>query len=260
MEKLATPGRLLFALAIAAFGVEHLVCARFKGDALPVIPWVPANPVLAYLVGTGLVAAGLSIALLKFKPRLAALLLGVFFLVCLLVLHVPDAVARPPDIGTLALFEPLALGGAALALAESLPPAWSLPAPWARILDGFYASGRYLFAASLVVFGISHFVVTGFIVSVIPPWFPGARFWAYFTGTALIAAGISLAKGWMDRLAATLLGTMFLLWFLFLHTPRVMSASGLHNPDEWSSAFIALGMCGASWSMVRGRLSSSQRG
>jgi uncharacterized membrane protein len=107
------------------------------------------------------------------------------------------------------------------------------------------------------VFGIDHFLLLRFIASLIPAWFPGALFWAYFTGAAFVAAGISIAIKTMDRLAAVLLGTMFLLWFLFLHAPRLMSAPRSHNPNEWSSAFIALGMCGASWIMagdsLRGR-------
>jgi hypothetical protein len=40
---------------------------------------------------------------------------------------------------------------------------------------------------------------------------------------------------------------MFLLWFLLLHLPRVVSYPRSHDPDEWSSAFIALAVCGVSW-------------
>jgi hypothetical protein len=83
-------------------------------------------------------------------------------------------------------------------------------------------------------------------------------FCAYFTGAAFVAAGLSMAAKQMDRLAATLLGTMFLLWFLLVHTPRVMSAPRSHDPNEWSSAFIALGMCGASWIIARDSLLRGQ--
>jgi len=40
---------------------------------------------------------------------------------------------------------------------------------------------------------------------------------------------------------------MFLLWFLVLHAPRVASYPKVLDPHEWSSAFIALGICGGSW-------------
>jgi hypothetical protein len=47
------------------------------------------------------------------------------------------------------------------------------------------------------------------------------------------------------RLAATLLGIMFFTWVFILHLPRVVSAS--HNGNEWTSAFVALAMCGGAW-------------
>jgi hypothetical protein len=107
-----------------------------------------------------------------------------------------------------------------------------------------------LFGISSVVFGIDHFLVLALIASLVPSWIPGGLFWAYLTGTAFIAAGISIVVKKLDQLSATLLGTMFLLWFLLLHSPRVLRALVSHNPtfpNEWSSAFIALAMCGGSW-------------
>jgi uncharacterized membrane protein len=260
MEKLTTPGRLIFAIAIAAFGVEAIVCARSGGDFLPVIPWLPAKPSVAYLSGSGLLAVALCLAL-NVRPRLAAILLGVLFLCCGLLLQVPKAVASPFDIGIRTLvFESFALGGAALALAETLPPAGRVDSRWTHILESFLRSGRFVFAASLVVFGISHFLVPRFIASLIPTWIPGRLFWAYFTGAALVAAGVCIATRWKDRWAAALIGTMFLFWFVLLHAPRVLNAPGRYDPDEWSSAFIALGMCGASWLLIRKRGVESDSG
>jgi uncharacterized membrane protein len=254
MDKIIAPGRILFAVAIIAFGVEHFVCAQTEGATLPVIPWIPANPILAYLIGTALVAAGLSIAA-NLKARRTAILLGIFFLVCEVVLQFPKVAAKPLDIGfRTTAFEILAIGGAALTLAGVLPVDESYPQRWENPLKKLTSSGRYLFAASSIVFGIDHFLLLRFIASLIPPWFPGGLFWANFTGTAFIAAGVCIAVKRIDRLAATLLGTMFLLWFLSLHLPRVASAPRSHNPDEWSSTFIALGMCGASWIIAQDSL------
>lgn len=47
------------------------------------------------------------------------------------------------------------------------------------------------------------------------------------------------------RLAAILLGAMFLFWTVFLHAPRV--AASLQNGDEWSSFFVALAFSGGSF-------------
>lgn len=247
MDKVLAQGRPIFAAAIMALGIEHLVCAQVTGRSLPVIPWVPAYPALGYLVGAGLIAAGICIVA-NIQARRAAALLGVFFLVSSVVLQVPQAVAKPFDIGIrTGVLEPLALAGAAFTLARTVEPDRIYLQPWAGMLDKLLSTGRYLFAFSCIVFGIDHFPILRFIASLIPPWFPGGMFWAAFTGAALVTAGIGMAVRKMDRWGGGLLGLMFLIWFLFLHLPRVMTYPRSHNPDEWSSAFIALAMCGACW-------------
>ena len=56
-------------------------------------------------------------------------------------------------------------------------------------------------------------------------------FWAYFTGSWLIAAGISIAVRRQTRLAATRLGVMLLIFGLLIHFPSMMS-SVFDNPDD----------------------------
>jgi uncharacterized membrane protein len=248
MDRIIEQGRLVFAIAIMAFGVENVVCAR-SGEALvPVIPWLPAIPVLEYLTGIALFAAGLSIAA-NIRQRLAAILLGAFFFVCVLVLQVPRVIASPFDLGIrTTAFETLSMCAAAWVLAGTLPPERRDSRRWSSALDKVLASGRYLFAVSSIVFGTAHFLVPRFIASLIPAWIPRPMFWAYFTGAAFIATGVSVATKVMDRWSAFLLGIMFLIWFLCLHLPRVLGGGPrFRDPDEWSSAFIALGMCGACW-------------
>jgi hypothetical protein len=55
MERIIQIGRFLFGIAIAAFGVENLICARLGlmedigfGKIIDVIPWVPPNAFLPY--------------------------------------------------------------------------------------------------------------------------------------------------------------------------------------------------------------------
>jgi uncharacterized membrane protein YphA (DoxX/SURF4 family) len=249
MAKVYTYGRLVFSTAITALGVENFVCAHFPGDVVPVLPFMPASPLWAYLAGSILLATGLAMAW-GVKPRLAATVLGAFLILCALALGLPQMVKAPLDVAVRTVFfEPLALGSAAWVLAAGLPP--EKPQRFSATLERVLLSGRYIFAASAVVFGVDHLLIPQFIASLIPPWFPGALFWAYFTGLALIAAGASIATRFLDRWAAVSLGAMFLIWFLFLHLPRLSSPPRSQDPDEWSSALIALGMCGASWLMVR---------
>jgi uncharacterized membrane protein len=106
----------------------------------------------------------------------------------------------------------------------------------------------------LLVFGIDHFLILDFIASLVPAWLPWHLFWAYLTGAAFVATGISIVVRRMDRWGAFLLGIMFAIWVLILHSPRVVMAVRSHDPNvqnEWSSAFIALAMCGGCWICAR---------
>jgi hypothetical protein len=147
-------------------------------------------------------------------------------------------------------FEILSFGAFALTLAGTLPAAAGMPPHWHRVLQPVIDCGPYLFAVSCVVFGIDHFRALEFVASLVPSWIPGAYYWVAFFGAAFIAVGVSIALRWMDDWGAMLLGVMFLLWFVTLHVPRVLSEAHMHEPGEWSSAFIALGMGGGSWIIV----------
>jgi hypothetical protein len=248
-----TKGQMVFGIVIGAVGVLNLFCAHF-GLAIAGVPWVPVSPWFAYMSGVGLVVTGMSIAA-SFHSPLMATLLGYFFLGCVLFRALPQVVAHPDDWTVYGvLSEALALGALAWTLAQTLSRASS---PWEGVLRKPTVSGPYLFAACLIVFGSIHFLVARFIASLIPAWIPGSLFWAYLTGTALIASGISIATRRLDQWAGFLLGVMFLLWVVLLHAPRV--AADPHNADEWSSAFIALGMCGGSWIIARHAIPSDVR-
>jgi hypothetical protein len=241
VEEIITKGQIVFGIVLVALGVENLLCAHF-GLKLHGVPWVPVNPFLCYLSGVALIVAGVSITA-NVRCRLMAALLGYLFLGFVLFRALPVVLANPADWSVYGvLFEALAFGGLAWTLAQTLPYASSR---WESALCKVTVSGPYLFATSLVVFGGIHFLVARFIAGLIPAWIQGSLFWTYLTGTALVMSGISIAIRRLDWLAGFLLGVMFLLWVVLLHTPRVVA--DLHNADEWSSAFIALGMCGGSW-------------
>ena len=262
MDTVTRQGPIVFAVAIVALGVQHIVCAWFKefsGTIFPgetvtaIIPWVPAYAWLAYLTGLVLFAIGFCVAG-QIRPRLAAVLLGILFLVFVVFLEA----RRLIHLGArTTFFETLAICGSALTLAGIYPSDVHHSHPWSVILEWGIKSGRFLFAISAIVFGIDHLLYIPFVASLVPSWIPWHLFWAYFTGIALIAAGLSIGTTWAGRWAGALLGTMFLLWFIILHVPRSLGLSAAsgpgapRNPNEWSSAFIALAMCGGSWICAR---------
>lgn len=85
-------GRLLFAVALVVFGVQHFMYAKFV--AALVTPWIPGHLFWAYFIGIAFVAAATSIAT-RVQAYLAASLLGLMFLLWVMVLHLPRVVAAP---------------------------------------------------------------------------------------------------------------------------------------------------------------------
>lgn len=200
----------------------------------------------ADLAGVLLIAGGASI-LFGRRVRVGAALIGWFFLLCVVIFHMPrfhgvlyDGVDR-----TRAL-EPLALSGAAFALISISPSRVGL---LLRSPSWLTRMGCWLFALSLLVFGYQHFLYATFIATLIPSWIPGHLFWVYFTGGGFIVTGLAvMGERFGGRLAATWLGIMFLLWFVLLHIPRAVTKN---TRDEWNSAFVALAFAGASFIVAR---------
>ena len=244
MDTLLKIGRLCFAASITFFGVQYLLYGHFEGGLPLVPPWTPGAPVLTYFLGAALILSGLSIAIL-WKARYSAIFLGTLLLLSFLFLHCLHASAILHD-GTdrTRAFEGLTLSSTAFVLAGILPGDRNSSAQKAGA-NRLLLLGRFLFAFSMIVFGAQHFMYAGFIATLIPAWIPLHLFWVYFTGTGFIAAGLSIAIGIFAPLASTALGTMFLLWFLVLHSPRV--AVHPRNGDEWTSAFVALAIAGGSF-------------
>ncbi len=243
-------GGPVFSLPIIALGIETLVCARYVTNALgpgyriiPVLPFLPAIPWLAYVFGTIFAACGAGL-LFKRTARTASMVLGGLLFLCTLILEVPKNAA---NIGSMSLrtgvFEPLALA----CLAWLLPGREATPSWLAR-------ASRYLLALSLIVFGVDHFLALGPIGTLIPNWIPWHVFWIAFFGAGFIAAGLSIGLNFLLRWGAAGIGLMFATWVFTLHLPRVLGLYGIpgapHNPAEWSSLFIAIALWGGSWSLA----------
>ena len=56
-------------------------------------------------------------------------------------------------------------------------------------------------------------------------------------------------------LASLLLGIMFGLWVVILHAPRAIGQGNVET--EWSSLFVALGVCGVSLTLANRYLTGS---
>lgn len=112
--RLAPLGPLFLATFLILGGIQHFVYGTFVMQLVPA--WIPNPRFWVYLTGTALIAGGIGI-LLPQTRRLAATLVGVMILLWVVMLHIPRALANRQDPGeTAAIFEALALSGAAFIL------------------------------------------------------------------------------------------------------------------------------------------------
>ncbi|HLK53171.1 MAG TPA: hypothetical protein VKU42_06930, partial [Candidatus Angelobacter sp.] len=85
-RSLINTGRVLYALPLIVFAVQHFMYAQFVATLVPA--WIPARLFWACFVGAAFIAASLSI-IFKIKSSLAASLLGLMFFLWVVIVHAP---------------------------------------------------------------------------------------------------------------------------------------------------------------------------
>ncbi len=127
---LITVGRILVAIAVVFFGIEHFL----HPTGLPGVPlqkqmpaWIPGRALIDYVTGAALLVAGGSI-LLSRKTRTVATYVGGWILLMVLVIYGPVLILALTDPGTAVKVEginyfadTLLFAGAILALASATP-------------------------------------------------------------------------------------------------------------------------------------------
>jgi uncharacterized membrane protein YphA (DoxX/SURF4 family) len=225
LDKLVAVGRVLYAAPLAAFGAEHLVLGRVIIGAVPV--WMPGRLFWVYFVGVALIAAALSLVL-WIRVRLTATLLAIMFLLFVLMIHVPNAVAQMHDriIWNVAMRD-LSFGAGALALAGSLGS--ELRERGNNVLVWV---GRVIVAVVLMVYGVELILYPQFapgvpLAKLTPPWVPGPHVWALLTGLVCIGGGVAILIRRYCRDGAAAVGLVMTLLTLFLYVPILLMASGV---------------------------------
>jgi uncharacterized membrane protein len=237
-------GRILFATAIIALGMEHLITGNFPVALLPFPAGFPGRSMAALLIGIILIITGLSIGFRQ-KAYSGAIILGIVWLLSALYLHAPTVLANIHNGGAwTVLSELMALSAGAFYLAGIT----SLSSTTQRNGFNLMMGGKVLFAVALVIFGILHFQYADYVATLVPSWIPAHLFWAYFVGVAFVATAISLILNRQRTLSTGLLGLMFLFWVVLLHAPRAIAK--LQSEPEWTSLFIALAMSGIAFMMA----------
>ena len=115
-----------------------------------------------------------------------------------------------------------------------------------HIMNAVLGLGKYLFAAILIVFGLGHLGNAGAMAGMVP--IPPGELWVYVTGVALIAGAVSIIIGKYDKLGATLLGVLLLIFALSIHLPGMMSAADAMAKQGFMGNLLKdIGLAGGAW-------------
>jgi uncharacterized membrane protein len=76
-------------------------------------------------------------------------------------------------------------------------------------------------AVALTIFAAEHFLAARGLSAIVPRWIPGALFWTYFVGVALLAAAISFIAWRYVRWSASLLALLFLIIVATIDLPNL---------------------------------------
>jgi len=222
LDKLIVLGRVFVAAPLAAFGAEHLAGARLLMGIVPA--WIPGRLFWTYFVGFALLAAALSLVLMRFV-RWSALLLAAMFFLFVLLIHAPGVMVHPKDrIFWTVMLRELAFGGGALAFAgicRGINPG----------SNRMVFLGRVLIAVTVIFFGVEHFLHPRNVLGVplgklMPGWVPFPFFWAWLVGAVLLVAGVCLLFDEGSRIAAALVGLVMVVLTLVLYSPILAMATG----------------------------------
>jgi len=220
-----------FATGVIGLGIVGLVFGDFA-DLWQLVPAsVPGRQLLAHASAVLMLLCGIGL-LSKRTQALAVRVLFPYLTLLLLLLKVP-MVAKAP------LVE-----GSWQSMAEIVVPwtgAWVL---W--VADrGTARIPQLIFGLALIPLGLAHFVYLQLTAPLVPGWLPYHTFWAYFTGSAQIPAGLGVLLGIYAWLAAAMEAAMLtaftaLVWIpAILATPRAQGA--------WSELTISWAVSAGAW-------------
>jgi uncharacterized membrane protein len=217
LDKLIALGPLFVAAPLAVFAAEHFVSTREIMQLVPV--WMPARLFWTYFVGCAWIAAAISLIAMKFI-RLSATLMGVMFLLIVLTIHLPGAIAHPGSrlAWTFVLRESAFAGGAWALAGSQIPRSQTGKRNWMILI------GRFCVAIAVIYFGVEQLLHPEFQPGVpdaklTPAWIPLHALWGYPVGAFPLVAGTALLLNQRQRLAAAWIGAVMTLLTVCFYLP-----------------------------------------
>lgn len=243
--RIVSIGHAAFAATMIGLGIMGLI----KGDFAPVWSTVPkelpAREVLVYVCAIVSLATGVGLFLQR-TAALASRVLLVWLLLWMLAFRVPELLPAPAVVGNwFGVTETAVIVAGAWVLY-----AW-FATDWDKRRLGF-ATGvkgiriaRVLYGLSLIHFGLAHFVYLNLTTPLVPAWLHAPVFWAYFTGSAYIAAGVAILVGVCARLAAALSALQMGTFTLLVWAPMVVA--GTLSAFQVTETIVSIALTAAGW-------------
>jgi uncharacterized membrane protein len=255
MQRLFYMGRVFYMIAMGAIGIQQLYYGNlvsFIGPTWPT-PFL-GNTIMVYLFSCYLIILAIA-TLMGFKVSKYLFALGCILLAIDIVSQVPYLYFVFPYKKThLGVWEPvlkeLALAGGAFIAARMCNNGMANKSQ-PIMCDGLAFAGSLFFAVTMICFGCAHYLYADATTTLVPGWIPWAHFWVYFTGTALIAGGLSIVFRAMTFIGAFLLGSMIFIWFWIIHVPSAIYHGLDSQGNEFSAGLSALAFSGIAY-MIAG--------
>jgi uncharacterized membrane protein len=243
--RIASVGHAVFAATMIVVGIVGLAKGGFLPVWEPIPKGMPAREALAYLCAFISLASGMGLLWQRTAAPAARVLL-VCLLLWLLLFKVRFIFLAPTVEGSYQ-----SCGETAVMVAG----AWVLyawfAADWDRQHLGYAVGGagvriaRVLYGLALIAFGLSHFAYVTETAALVPGWLPSHLAWAYFTGSAYLAAGVAVLIGVYGRLAAALSALQMGMFTLLVWLPIV--AAGSEDASQWSETILSWALTAAGW-------------
>src|ERR1700761_1371008 len=222
--KLIVLGPVFEAVALTIFSAEHFLAARGMMGIVP--RWLPGPLFWTYFFGAALAAAAISFIVWR-GVRWSSALLAVFFLLIVLTVDLPNLTKGLHDrfFWILTARETCFAGGAMVLAGHCMERT--------RFAQVLVRVGRFIVGATMVFYGIEHFLHPLHVVGVplekmTPAWIPGAVGIASAVGTALLVCGVWMLVGRRVRVAAAFAGGMLVLLVVFFYLPIFLTE--IHTP------------------------------
>jgi uncharacterized membrane protein YphA (DoxX/SURF4 family) len=244
MTNLKLYGRIFYGIGIAGIGGMHFFYKGIRPIIAPFPPEATANiSILVYIMALYIVVSGLLIAVGRYvKPT--ALILAMFFLICLVLGHVPGRLQNHPEnIGFWTdAIKMLALSGGAFIAALAYPEEGQ-----SVVFDklGEMAPlGIWFYAFMLCIFGIEHLLAAVPISKSVPKYIPWPVFWTYMAGVALVGTGLSFLIKFKVRQIGLLMASVLFLWLVMFHLYYAVRFPLFRDGDNIIGSFECLAFCG----------------